>query len=86
MTSFVFCGVAWELSVHISSWLPVILVWPGIVAVDAVCARLGFYESGSASVLPWFIPGLLLDVMMYTVGFCVIGLAWRMLSKLRRGP
>jgi hypothetical protein len=66
------------------TWLPAVLAWPGIVVVDSVCARLGFYESGAPNPILWQAPGLLLDILMYTVVFWVFSLTWRTLRKRRR--
>jgi len=71
------------MSVLTALWLPALLTWPGIVAVDAVCARLGFYESGTPSVLPWQVPGLLLDVVLYTIVFWVFSVGWQMFRRQR---
>jgi len=84
LASLIFCAVIVLVSVLTFNGLLAMLCWPGIVIVDAVCARLGFYESGSASVLPWMVPGLLLDFVMYTLLFWALSMAWRIFGKLRR--
>jgi len=85
VASLVFCAVMEILSTRVSSWAPALLCWPGIVAVDAVCARLGFYESGAPSVLPWFLPGLLFDVVMYALVFWAMSVVWQVV-RTRRAP
>jgi len=85
IASFVFCAVVGLASILTFNGPLAVLLWPGIVIVDAVCARLGFYESGSASMLPWQIPGLLLDVVLYTLVFWVLSMVWRTFAKRRSG-
>jgi len=84
IASLVFCAVVGLGSILAFNGPLAILLWPGIVLVDMVFAWLGFYASGSTSVLPWQVPGLLLDVVLYTLVFWVLSLIWRMFAKRRR--
>ncbi len=85
IASFVFCAVVGLASILTFNGPLAILLWPGIVLVDMVFARLGFYASGSTSILPWQAPGLLLDFMLYTLAFWALSIVWRMFAKQRSG-
>ncbi len=52
------------------------LGWPGLLAVNAVCARFGIYAS--SDFVPMFVAGLLIDIAIYTLFFFVMIKGWRM--------
>ena len=52
------------------------LTWPGLLTVNAACARVGVYASGNFG--PMFIAGLLIDIPIYTLLFFATVKGWRM--------
>ena len=63
------------------------LGWPGIVVMDEVYSRFGIYVDNSKSLLPWLLPGFLIDVALYTVVFLAGAVLWRTLfSKSETAP
>jgi len=55
------------------------LTWPGLLTVNAVCARFEIYASGSGNLGLMFLAGLLIDIAIYTLLFFVMVKGWRML-------
>jgi hypothetical protein len=55
------------------------LGWPGLIIVNAVCARLGIYLHESPT-WEWIIAGSMIDLALYTGLFFVCARLWRMLS------
>jgi len=55
------------------------LGWPGIIVMNKIYARFEFYASQSDSLLPWLLPGFLIDIALYTVLFFGIATLWRKL-------
>jgi hypothetical protein len=55
------------------------LGWPGLLIMDAVYARFGIYVDSSKNLLPWLLPGFLIDVAAYTILFFVLDALWRTL-------
>jgi hypothetical protein len=53
------------------------LMWPGLLVVNAACAWFGIYASGDFG--PMFMAGLLIDIAIYTLLFFVMVKGWRML-------
>jgi hypothetical protein len=52
------------------------LGWPGLIVVNAVCARFGIYLRESPT-WTWMIPSLLIDLLLYTALFFVAAKLWR---------
>jgi hypothetical protein len=55
------------------------LGWPGLLVVNAVCARFGIYET-AGNFGPIFGAGLVLDIVIYTLLFFVVVKGWRMFA------
>jgi len=56
------------------------LGWPGLLVVNAVCARFMIFERTPGNFAPIFVAGLVLDVVIYAVLFVVVIKGWRKLA------
>jgi hypothetical protein len=83
IASFVFCIVVGLVSVLTFNGLLAMLDWPGIILVNKVYARLGFYASDFKTALPWLVPGLLIDFVLYALLFWAVSVAWQMVHRRR---
>ncbi|MGA7561317.1 MAG: hypothetical protein WCF61_13065 [Terriglobales bacterium] len=54
--------------------------WPGLLLVDAVCARFMIYAQTAGNSGPMFVAGLVVDVVIYTLLFFVLSKGWRILA------
>jgi len=86
VASFVFCAFIGLVAALSFNGPLAMLGWPGLLIVNAVYARFGFYVRDFASMLPWLVPGLLLDVILYALLFWVLSVAWRVFAKHRPSP
>jgi hypothetical protein len=59
------------------------LGWPGLLIVNAICGQFGIYLHDFPA-WTWLIPGLLIDLLLYTLLFFVCAKLWRTLVKSRR--
>ncbi len=55
------------------------LTWPGIIVMNKVLARFEIYAGGSNSLLPWLLPGFLIDIAVYTLAFFLLVTMWKTL-------
>ncbi len=51
--------------------------WPGLLLVDAVCARFMIYAQTPGNFRPMFVAGLVVDVVIYTLLFFVLSKGWK---------
>ena len=56
------------------------LGWPGLLIVDAVCARFEIYERTPGNFGPMFAVGLVIDVAIYTFLFFFVIKVWKMFA------
>ena len=56
------------------------LTWPGLLVVNAVCARFGIYASGSNNFGLMFAAGFLVDALIYTAIFFAAVTGWRLVA------
>ena len=56
------------------------LGWPGLLIVNAVCARFEIYEGTPGNFGPMFAAGLVIDVAIYTLLFFFVIRVWKMFS------
>ena len=75
--AIVFVGVVAAVSALTFNGPLAILTWPGLLTVNAACARFGVYASDNFG--PMFMAGLFIDVAIYTLLFFVLVKGWRML-------
>lgn len=52
--------------------------WPGLIVVNAACARFGIYLREFPT-WTWLVPGFLIDLILYTSVFFVCAKLWRTL-------
>ena len=57
------------------------LGWPGLLIVDAVCARFMIYEGTPGNFGPMFAAGLVVDIVIYTFLFFFVVKAWRLFAR-----
>ena len=55
------------------------LTWPGIIVMNKLLARFEIYAGGSNNLLPWLLPGFLIDIAVYTLAFFLLATMWRTL-------
>jgi len=61
--------------------------WPGLVLMNAIYAQFGIYVRDFKTLLPWLLPGFLVDVVLYTAVFFMVAKLWRTVnSKPVRKP
>ena len=75
-TSILFSAVVASVSALTFNGPLAMLGWPGLLAVNAVCARFGIYAS--SDFVPMFAAGLLIDIAIYTLLFFIVVKGWRM--------
>jgi hypothetical protein len=56
------------------------LGWPGLLIVNAVCARFEIYERTPGNFGPMFAAGLVIDAAIYTLLFFFVVKGWRMFA------
>jgi hypothetical protein len=56
------------------------LGWPGLLIVNAVCARFEIYEGTPGNFGPMFAAGLVIDVVIYTLLFFFMLKGWKMFA------
>jgi hypothetical protein len=74
-----FLAVVMPVSALTFNGLLAMLGWPGVLVVNAACARFEIYAPGSDNLGPMLIAGFLIDVAIYTLLFFVVVKGWRML-------
>ncbi|GEM_PF-6684255 len=74
--AILFVGLAASVSALTFNGPLAMLGWPGLLAVNAVCARFGIYAS--SDFVPMFVAGLLIDIPIYTLLFFAMVKGWRM--------
>jgi len=56
--------------------------WPGLIIVNAVCAQFGIYLHEFPT-WTWLVPGLLVDLVLYTLVFFACAKLWSTLVRTR---
>ena len=59
--------------------------WPGLLIVNAVCARFQFYASDPGTLLPMLVVGFLINIAIYAALFFVVITLWRTLALRSNG-
>ena len=83
MAAVFFLAVVMLVAALTFNGLLVMFIWPGLLTVNAACARLGIYASGSGNSGPMFMAGLLVDAVICTLLFFVVAKGWKMLVPKR---
>ena len=75
-------GVASEISLA----QPIAMLgWPGLLVVNAVCARLMIFAQTPGNFRPMFLAGLVVDVFFYALFFFLVVKARRIIASKNGG-
>jgi hypothetical protein len=80
MVSVLFLALVTAASVLTFAEPIAMLGWPGLLVVNAVCARFGFYAGTPGNLGRMFGAGLVLDIVIYTLLFFVVVKVWGALA------
>ncbi len=80
MAAVVFLAAVGLLAVFTFNAPLAMLGWPGIIIMNKVYSSIGIYFDNSTNLVPLLVPGLVIDIALYTALFFAIVMLWRTIN------